>query len=177
MTIAERAAKIRLLLFDVDGVMSDGTVLLHPDGTESKQFHIRDGTGIVLLQREGLLTGLISARTAVATTQRAAQLSMSIVRQGVLDKLGAFEEIVAAQRLTDDQVAYMGDDLVDLPVLARVGLATAPADAVPEVRAAVDWVSQYGGGQGAVRELAELVLRAQSRWTAIVAASSTGHFR
>ena len=168
MSVEAKAAHIRLLLFDVDGVLTDGRVLLHDDGTESKQFHIRDGTAIVWAHRAGLLTGLLSARTSPATVQRAAQLSMSIVTQGVTVKLDAYDQVLREHRLTDAQVAYMGDDLLDLPVLARVGLSAAPADAVPDVRARVDWLSQAPGGHGAVRELIELVLRAQRAWEPLV---------
>jgi 3-deoxy-D-manno-octulosonate 8-phosphate phosphatase (KDO 8-P phosphatase) len=162
--IESRARAVRLLLFDVDGVLTDGRILLHADGTESKQYHIRDGTGLVWARRAGLLTGLLSARTSMATTQRAQQLSIPIVRQGVDDKLSAYYEILEDQRLTDAEVAFMGDDWLDLPVLGRVGLSCAPADAAPEVRERVHWVSGCGGGAGAVRDLVELVLRAQGRW-------------
>lgn len=167
--IDDRARRLRLLLFDVDGVLTDGRILLHADGTESKQFHIRDGTGLVWARRVGLLTGLLSARTSVATTERARQLGIPIVRQGAGDKQAAYLEILAQQGLSDDQVSFMGDDVLDLPVLSRVGLSCAPADAVPEVRARVRWVSQVNGGAGAVRELIDLVLRAQGHWPALLA--------
>lgn len=165
---AGRARRLRLLLFDVDGVLTDGRILLHADGTESKQYHIRDGTALVWARRAGLLTGLLSARTSMATTQRAQQLSIPIVRQGVDDKLAAYEAILVDQRLADDEVAFMGDDLLDLPVLARVGLSCAPADAVADVRTRVHWVSAHGGGAGAVRELVEHVLQAQGQWQALL---------
>jgi 3-deoxy-D-manno-octulosonate 8-phosphate phosphatase (KDO 8-P phosphatase) len=167
MTLDEKASRVRLLLFDVDGVLTDGTVVMHADGSESKGFHIRDGAAIVWAQRAGLAVGLLSARSSGATTQRAAQLAVRIVSQGVADKLTAYEQILRSAGLEDDAVAYMGDDLLDVPVLARVGLSAAPADAVDEVRARVDWVSQAPGGRGAVRELIELVLRAQQRWDEI----------
>jgi 3-deoxy-D-manno-octulosonate 8-phosphate phosphatase (KDO 8-P phosphatase) len=167
MTLDEKASRVRLLLFDVDGVLTDGTVVMHADGSESKGFHIRDGAAIVWAQRAGLAVGLLSARASGATTQRAAQLAVRIVSQGVADKLTAYEQILRSAGLEDDAVAYMGDDLLDLPVLARAGLSAAPADAVDEVRARVDWVSQAPGGRGAVRELIELVLRAQQRWDEI----------
>ena len=167
MTLDEKASRVRLLLFDVDGVLTDGTVVMHADGSESKGFHIRDGAAIVWAQRAGLAVGLLSARSSGATTQRAAQLAVRIVSQGVADKLTAYEQILRSAGLEDDAVAYMGDDLLDVPVLARAGLSAAPADAVDEVRARVDWVSQAAGGRGAVRELIELVLRAQQRWDEI----------
>ncbi|HEX6974288.1 MAG TPA: HAD hydrolase family protein [Vicinamibacterales bacterium] len=168
MTVHERASKIRLLLFDVDGVLTDGVVIMHADGTESKGFHIRDGAALVWAQRAGLPVGLISARASGATTQRAAQLAIRIVVQGVSSKVAAYEQIVRDQNLTDEAVAYMGDDLVDLPVLARAGLAAAPADAAAEVRAQAHWVSAAGGGRGAVREFVEMVLKAQQRWDTVV---------
>jgi 3-deoxy-D-manno-octulosonate 8-phosphate phosphatase (KDO 8-P phosphatase) len=168
--IAARARGLRLLLFDVDGVLTDGRILLHADGTESKQYHIRDGTGLVLARRSGLLTGLLSARSSAATLARARQLAIPIVRQGATNKLTVYEEILAEHGLADHEVAFMGDDVQDLPVLMRVGLSCAPADAVPEVRGRVRWISAYGGGAGAVRELIERVLRARGSWDALVGA-------
>lgn len=168
MSLNAKASCVRLLLFDVDGVLTDGQVLLHADGSESKQFHVRDGTGIVLAQRAGLMVGLLSARSSPATAQRATQLAIPIVVQGTTNKLNAYEEILQEHGLVDTEVAFMGDDLLDLPVLTRVGLSAAPADAVPEVRARVDWVSQAPAGRGAVRELVEMVLRAQDKWESVV---------
>jgi 3-deoxy-D-manno-octulosonate 8-phosphate phosphatase (KDO 8-P phosphatase) len=168
MTLTERAARIQLLLFDVDGVLTDGTVLMHADGTESKAFHIRDGAAMVWAQSAGLRVGLLSARSSRATEQRAAQLAIRIVVQGVQTKLDGYQRIVADAGIADDVVAYMGDDLLDLPVLARVGLAAAPADAAPEVRERVHLVSTAPGGRGAVREMIEVVLKAQQRWDQIL---------
>lgn len=166
--LAEKAARIRLLLFDVDGVLTDGRILIHDDGTEAKCFSIRDGTAFVWAQRAGLVTGLLSARQSRATSVRAAQLGIPIVRQQSGEKLETYLDLLRQQGLTDAEVAFMGDDLLDLPVLSRVGLSAAPRDAVPEVRSAVDWVSEFGGGAGAARELVELVLRAQGRWSEVV---------
>jgi 3-deoxy-D-manno-octulosonate 8-phosphate phosphatase (KDO 8-P phosphatase) len=167
--ISANASKIKLVLFDVDGVLTDGKVLLHADGTESKQFDIKDGTGIVWAQRAGLTVGFLSARTSAATGQRAAQLGITLLHQGVASKLESYEQIVDSLLLDDEQVAYMGDDVLDLPVLGRVGLATAPADAVEEVRSRVHWVSAAKGGHGAARDLIEFILRAQNRWDALLA--------
>jgi len=164
MSLQAKAARIRLFLFDVDGVLTDGTVVMHADGSESKGFHIRDGAAIVWAQRAGLPVGLISARSSGATAHRAAQLAVRIVEQGVKSKLKTYEQITRDARVSDENVAYMGDDLLDLPVLARVGLSAAPADAAAEVRERVDWVSTCGGGRGAARELIEMVLRMQERW-------------
>jgi 3-deoxy-D-manno-octulosonate 8-phosphate phosphatase (KDO 8-P phosphatase) len=160
---------IKLLLFDVDGVLTDGTILIHGDGGESKSFNIRDGAGLVWAQRAGLSVGLLSARLAAATTIRAAQLGITTVVQGAANKLAGYEQILRDTGLTDAQVGYMGDDLQDLPVLRRAGFSAAPADAAPEVRAAVQWISASGGGRGAVRECVEHVLRAQGLWRTAVA--------
>jgi 3-deoxy-D-manno-octulosonate 8-phosphate phosphatase (KDO 8-P phosphatase) len=168
--LTARARGVRLLLFDVDGVLTDGRILLHADGSESKSYHIRDGTGLVLARKSGLLTGLLSARSSASTTERARQLAMPIVRQGATNKLTVYQEILAEHGLADRDVAFMGDDVQDLPVLTRVGLACAPADAVPEVRARARWNSALPGGAGAVRELIELVLRAQGTWDDLVRA-------
>jgi 3-deoxy-D-manno-octulosonate 8-phosphate phosphatase (KDO 8-P phosphatase) len=166
--LERKAASIKLLLFDVDGVLTDGTVALHGDGAEGKSFHIRDGIAMVWAQRAGLIVGLLSARQSTATAQRAAQLGVTLVHQGVPSKIDTYDDIVGDLVLEDAQVAYMADDVNDLAVLARVGLSAAPGDAVEEVRARVDWVSGLGGGRGAVREFIELVLRAQGLWEPIV---------
>jgi 3-deoxy-D-manno-octulosonate 8-phosphate phosphatase (KDO 8-P phosphatase) len=157
------------MLFDVDGVLTDGSIIVNGDGTESKQFNIRDGAGLVWAQRAGLRVGLLSARLADATTVRATQLGITIVVQGAANKLAGYEQILADEGLTDEQVGYMGDDLQDLPVLRRAGFSAAPADAAPEVRAAVQWISARGGGRGAVRECIEHVLRAQGIWRTTIA--------
>jgi 3-deoxy-D-manno-octulosonate 8-phosphate phosphatase (KDO 8-P phosphatase) len=168
MTVAERVADIRLLLFDVDGVLTDGVVLMHADGSEAKGFHIRDGAAMVWAQRAGLTVGWLSARTSGATTHRAAQLAIRLVVQGANSKLAAYERILRDTGLSDNAVAYMGDDLLDLPVLTRVGLSAAPADAAAEVLSRVHWVSTAPGGRGAVRQFIEMVLRAQNRWDTVL---------
>jgi 3-deoxy-D-manno-octulosonate 8-phosphate phosphatase (KDO 8-P phosphatase) len=161
--------KIKLLVFDVDGVLTDGTIVVHGDGSESKSFNIKDGAAIVWAQRAGLSIALLSARSADATAVRAAQLGIPTIVQGSANKIAGFEQILTGAGLTDEQVGYMGDDLQDLPVLRRAGFSAAPADASPEVRAAVHWVSASGGGRGAVRECIEHVLRSQGHWHAAVA--------
>jgi 3-deoxy-D-manno-octulosonate 8-phosphate phosphatase (KDO 8-P phosphatase) len=170
MPVNVQASRIKLLLFDVDGVLTDGKILLHADGTESKRFDIKDGTAIVWAQRAGLTVGFLSARTSTATAQRAAHLGVAVVHQGVASKLEAYEEILREHALGDEHVAYMGDDVLDLPVLARVGLSAAPSDAVADVRTRVHYVAGAAGGNGAARELVELVLRAQDRWDPLLAA-------
>lgn len=167
--IDTKASRIRLVLFDVDGVLTDGRVQLHADGTESKNFFIRDGIAMVWAQRMGIKVGFLSARLAPTTPLRAAQLGITLVYHGVSSKLATYETILADEGLTDSEVAYMGDDVVDLAVLMRVGLATCPADSVTEVRERVHWCSQYQAGSGAARELIEIILRAQGRWDEVLA--------
>lgn len=168
--VQQRARKIRLILLDVDGVLTDGTVDIHSTGGESKPFFVRDGLGIVWARREGVEVGLLSGRPSDATTRRAAELGLTLVSQGGSDKRDAFVALLDTHGFRDDEVAYMGDDLVDLPILGRAGLSTAPADAVDDVRSRVHWTSRWPGGRGAVRELVELILAAQGRWPAIVEA-------
>lgn len=178
MTVSDRAARLRLLLFDVDGVLTDATVIVHADGTESKAFSIRDGAALVWARRAGLTVGLLSGRKSGATARRAAELGIQLIVQGVASKLTGYEDVLRRTGLPDEAVGYMGDDLLDLPVMARVGLAAAPADAAAEVAERAHWVSQAPGGRGAARAFIELVLRAQDRWRAIVeeyGAGAAGH--
>jgi len=168
VSLQAKASLIKLLLFDVDGVLTDGKILLHPDGSESKQFDIKDGTGLVWAQRAGLKVGVLSARSSAATAQRAAQLGITIVHQGVASKVRAYDAILRQQGLTDADVAYMGDDVLDLPVITRAGLSAAPSDAVEEVRTRVDYVSRSSGGAGAARDFVELVLKAQDLWEGLL---------
>ena len=168
-TLDARAARIKLLLLDVDGVLTDGKILMHADGSESKRFDIKDGAALVWAQRVGLRVGLLSARPSVVTERRAAELRIRLLVQSHGPKVRAYQQILRKEKLEDPDVAYMGDDLLDLPVLTRVGLSAAPSDAVADVRTRVDFVARAGGGNGAVRELVELLLRAQGRWDAFVA--------
>jgi 3-deoxy-D-manno-octulosonate 8-phosphate phosphatase (KDO 8-P phosphatase) len=160
--IETRAKVLKLLLFDVDGVLTDGSVIIHGDGTESKAFFIRDGSALVRARRQGLEIGFLSGRSSDSTKQRAAELGITIVIQGENDKMAGFQKILQDTGLSREQVAYMGDDLLDLPVLQRAGLSAAPADAVEDVRVVVDWVSLYAGGRGAVREFVDVLLRARA---------------
>jgi 3-deoxy-D-manno-octulosonate 8-phosphate phosphatase (KDO 8-P phosphatase) len=166
--VRARARRIRLLLLDVDGVLTDGTVGVDSIDGESKPYFIRDGLSLVWARREGLEVALLSGRSSGATTRRAAELGITTVVQGGADKRVGYKDILATAGLTDDEVAYMGDDLVDLPVLGKVGLATAPADAVDEVLSRVHWVSAHRAGRGAVRELVELLFKSQGRWNGLV---------
>ncbi len=172
-TIDARARSLKALLFDVDGVLTDGSVHMQNDGSEMKTFHIRDGVAMVWAQRAGLTLGLLSGRTSEATARRAAELGISLVIQGQNDKRASYTQMLGSLQLRDDQVAFMGDDLLDLPVLARVGLSAAPGDAAAEVRGRVHWVSQHPGGRGAARELVEVVLRARGQWDGLVRSFSS----
>ena len=168
--LAARCRRLRLILTDVDGVMTDGSVLLLPDGSEAKVFHIRDGLGIVLAQRAGLRIGILSGRTAPVVALRARELGISVVEQAVADKGAALREILASQALAAHEVAYMGDDLNDLPVMLEVGLSAAPADACFEVRAQAHMITESRGGQGCLREFIEAILRARGDWDGLVSA-------
>lgn len=161
---ASRAAKVRLLLLDVDGVLTDGGIIYDQDGRESKRFHVRDGHGIVMLRRSGIEVGIITGRTSPVVPIRAGELGISLVRQGATDKVAAWREITASMRLLPEETAYVGDDIVDVPLLREVGFAAAVADAEEYVRSAVDFVSSRPGGAGAVREIVEFVLRAAGMW-------------
>ncbi len=169
--VRARAARVRVLLFDVDGVLTDGGLYLGHDGREFKRFDIKDGAGIVHARQRGLVTGLLSARRSGATTHRAAQLGMSPVLQGVADKGRALATLVDTEGWSLDSIAYMGDDVLDVPVLQQVGLAACPADAVEAVRLAVHWISDRPGGRGAVRSLVDLVLKAHDEAMAASARS------
>lgn len=171
-SVAARARKIRVLLMDVDGVLTAGQVFLMPvaDGTavEMKAFHSQDGAGLKLARDAGLRTGVISGRQSAAMTRRADEVGMEFVFQGRAEKLGAYEEILRVAGVRDSEVAYIGDDLPDLPVLERVGLAIAVANAVDEVRRAAHHVTRRSGGDAGVREAIEGILKAQGKWHALV---------
>ena len=165
----ERMKKIKLLILDVDGVMTDGRIVFDSNGVETKFFNVKDGHGIKLVQRAGIEVGIISGRKSQVVANRAAELGISRLYQGALDKLGPYQEILAATGLDDSEVAFMGDDVIDLPVMRRVGFAAAPADAVAEVLPYAHFVARNRGGWGAVRELCDLLLREQGRWDEITA--------
>lgn len=164
MKLTDRARRIELILSDVDGVLTDGGIMYDNQGIEHKQFHIRDGLGIKLWQRAGFKFGVLTARTSHIVKLRASELGIDIVRQGFEQKLPAAREVLKQMGLAPEQCAYIGDDLTDLPVIRKVGLGVAVADAVEEARAAASHVTTLRGGQGAVRELIELVLKAKGRW-------------
>lgn len=155
---------IKMLVIDVDGVMTDGTIILDSNGKESKRFSILDGHGIKMWHRAGLETAIISGRESGATLARAEQLSISRVVQGQKKKLPAFEALLAETGLNASQVAYIGDDLLDLPLVVRAGLGVAVANAVQELKDAADLITNKPGGSGAVREVIEIILKDTGRW-------------
>ena len=158
---ALRARRVRLVIFDVDGVLTDGRLWYGPKGDVMKVFHAFDGHGIKLLQYAGLVTAILSGRRSPAVTARAKELGIKHVLQGIDDKLAAFQKLLRKIRIKADDAAYMGDDLVDLPVLERCGFACAPREAPAAVRSRVHYVAEAPAGRGAVRELCDLMLRAQ----------------
>ena len=160
----QKLAAIKLLLLDVDGVLTDGRIIYDNQGNELKAFDVKDGHGLKLLQRAGIKVGIITGRSSAVVAHRAKELGIEILYQGALNKLGPYQEILAEQGLSDEQVAYVGDDVVDLPILRRVGFSATVADAVPEVPPRVDYVTTRPGGRGAVREICDLILRANGSW-------------
>jgi 3-deoxy-D-manno-octulosonate 8-phosphate phosphatase (KDO 8-P phosphatase) len=167
--LAERAAGLAWLLFDVDGVLTDGRLVYGADGEQWKVFDVRDGQGLKLAQRDGLKVGLLSGRESRALEARALEIGVDALVMNRADKAAAFGEFLGAHATTAGRVAYMGDDLVDLPVLLACGLSFAPADAVPEVGSRVHHVLSRPGGRGAVREMVEVVLRARGAWDRLIA--------
>jgi len=172
--LRQRLAAVQLLLMDVDGVLTDGGVAWTSAGIEHQTFHIRDGLGIKLWQRAGGEVGLVTGRRSPAVQTRAQELGITILRQGIDNKLETAGEIVRQQGLSWEQTAFIGDDLPDLPVMLRCGVGVAVADACPDVAAAATVVTQLPGGRGAVREVIEQLLRARGAWEAIVARFSAG---
>jgi 3-deoxy-D-manno-octulosonate 8-phosphate phosphatase (KDO 8-P phosphatase) len=167
--IERRAARIKLLLMDCDGVLTDGRLTLLENGDEQKTFHVRDGHGIVLLHRAGLKTGIISGRKSISTDRRAQDLGISYVIQNSLNKIKDFEELLVSIDVPESEVAFVGDDVTDIPLMQRAELAVAVADATEETRNAAHWITSAPGGYGAVREVAELILKAQGRWHELMA--------
>ena len=164
MDLTDRCRRIELILSDVDGVLTDGSIWYDNQGVELKGFHIRDGLGIHLWKRAGFRFGVLTARTSHIVKLRTGELGIDIVRQGFEDKLPVAQEIARTCGLSPEQVCYIGDDLTDLPVIRFAGLGAAVADAVAEVRAAAALVTHLPGGRGAVRELIETILQAKGRW-------------
>lgn len=163
-----RARRIKLLALDVDGTMTDGTVWIDGDGKVTKRFSIRDGHGLVFLPRNGVQLAILSGREDAASLRRAEDLGIEHVVQGLRIKLPAARALADKLGIGMAEIAYMGDDINDVPVIEAVGLGCAPADAAPEAKAAARFVAPHGGGMGAVRDVAELILKARGAWPKIV---------
>lgn len=159
--------KIRLLLLDVDGVLTDGRITYDANGVESKSFDVKDGHGLKMLQRTGIRVGIITGRQSTIVALRAQELGIEILHQGAKNKLPPYEDILREFGLEDQEVAYVGDDLVDLPILRRVGFSVTVADGVEELKTRVDYVTSKPGGRGAVREICDLLLREGGYWPQI----------
>lgn len=165
---SEKAAALTWIVLDVDGVLTDGSLLYSNNGDELKAFNIKDGLAIKIAQRAGLQFAIITGRSSRLLARRAAELGIDIVLQDRSDKLAALSELAEELDITLQQIAYMGDDLPDLGAIESVALGTCPADAASEVVAAADWVATVNGGRGAVRELIEMLLSARGQWDALV---------
>ena len=167
-SIERRASRIKLLLLDCDGVLTDGRLWLLEDGDEHKSFNTKDGLCMELLRRAGLRSGVITGRSSTALARRAAELGIEFLRQGNEQKIAAFEEVLHSAGVKEEEVAFVGDDLSDIPLMRRAEFAVAVADAVEETRAAAHYVTQARGGRGAVREVIEIILKSQGRWHDLV---------
>ena len=165
ISFKSKLKKIKLLLLDVDGVLTDGRIFLDNQGNELKAFHVRDGHGIKMAQRAGIIVGIITGRKSEVVNVRARELGIQEVHQGAHDKIVVYDSVIAKYSLTDDAVAYMGDDIVDLDIFKRVGIAVTVADADPSVKPHVDIVMKSEGGRGAVREFINLILKHQIKRT------------
>jgi 3-deoxy-D-manno-octulosonate 8-phosphate phosphatase (KDO 8-P phosphatase) len=165
--IKEKLKGIKMLILDVDGVMTDGGIIMDSKGGELKKFNVRDGHGLKLLQRYGIKVAILTGRKSKVVEYRAKDLEIKDVYQKVFNKKEVFEKILVKHKLSADEVAYMGDDIIDIPVLKRVGFSAAVADAVDVVKKSVDYITKNTGGHGAVREVCEMILEAQDKWKEI----------
>ncbi len=165
----ERARNIKMIIMDVDGTLTDGSLLLLPDGEELKSYNVKDGTGILLARLAGLTTGIITGKTSNSLKKRAERLKILEVHEGILDKKKVLLEILEKNKLKLEQIAYIGDDLGDLEVIKSVGLAGAVADAHPEIKKHSHFICGNPGGKGAVREFIEFILDAQNKWPTVEA--------
>ena len=168
MKIDQKVQPVSMILCDVDGVLTDGGITYDNQGIETKQFHVRDGLGIQLWQKAGYKFGLLTARSSHIVQVRAGELGVDIIRQGFSDKLPVAQQIVTEFGLEAENVCYVGDDLTDFELMKYVGFGVAVADAVDEIKDVADHVTRLSGGQGAVRELIETMLKSQQRWDEVV---------
>jgi 3-deoxy-D-manno-octulosonate 8-phosphate phosphatase (KDO 8-P phosphatase) len=164
-----RAARVRLMIFDVDGILTDGSLHYGPDGETIKTFNVLDGHGIKLLQQSGVATAIISARKSGIVARRAADLGIQHLFQGVHDKRAAFDQLLIKTGVAEDASGFIGDDVIDLPILLRTGFAASVPNAHAEVKARVHYVTQAQGGRGAARELCDFIMRAQGTYAAAMA--------
>lgn len=167
--IKEKLSKIKMLILDVDGVMTDGSIMMDDEGRELKSFNVLDGHGLKILQRYGIKVAILTGRRSKVVEYRAKDLGIEDVYQGALNKKEVFEKILLKNKLSADEVAFLGDDIVDIPVLKRVGFSAAVADAVDVVKKSVNYVTKKVGGHGAVREICEMILQAQGKWAEVAA--------
>ncbi|WP_228124805.1 KdsC family phosphatase [Glaciimonas soli] len=167
--VLARAAKVQLMIFDVDGVLTDGSLYFDADGEQVKRFNVLDGLGIKLLQKMGIATAIITARSSPIVRRRAEDLGITHVFQGALEKHLALAELLAQLNLSEDACGYIGDDVIDLPILTRAGFAVSVPNGHPEATSRVHYVTHALGGNGAVREVCDLVLRAQNKYEAAIA--------
>ncbi|MBN8507709.1 MAG: phenylphosphate carboxylase subunit delta [Burkholderiales bacterium] len=165
----EKAKDVKLVILDVDGVMTDGRIVIDDNGLEQRNFDIKDGLGVVALQMSGVEVAIITSKKSGSVRHRAEELKIKRFHEGIRKKTEPYEQMLAEMGIGDAQVAYVGDDLVDLSMMKRVALPIAVADAVDEVREAAAYVTRAPGGRGAVREAAEMILKAQGKWDAILA--------
>lgn len=167
--LLSRIRGIKLLILDVDGVMTDGRIIIDDSGLESKHFDVKDGHGLKILMRYGIDVVLLTGRKSRVVDHRAADLGIKEVHQGIWDKREVFDEILKRRKLSPEETAYVGDDVVDIPLLKRVGFGVAVADACPEATGVAHYVTEHPGGRGAVREVCEVILKAQGRWEEVAA--------
>ena len=163
----KKLKSVKLLMLDVDGVLTDGKIIYNDRGEEIKAFNVRDGHGLKLLMRAGIEIALITGRKSKVVLHRARDLGIKKVYQRGTNKIDIYEKILKGKKLKDIHVGFVGDDLVDIPVLKRVGFSAAVGDAIPEVKKVVDYVASKRGGEGAVREICELLLKVQNKWEGI----------
>lgn len=165
----EAASRIKLVILDVDGVMTDGRIIVDDEGVETRVFDIKDGFGAVALKMTGIECAIITSKSSGAVRRRAQELKIERYHEGIRNKVEPYEQMLAELQISDEEVCYVGDDLVDLALMRRVGLPVAVADAVPEIREVAAYVTTAPGGRGAVREVAEMILKAQGTWDKIIA--------
>ncbi len=167
-TPEERAKGVKLLLLDVDGVLTDGRIVYSSSGNELKFFDVKDGHGIKLIQRAGIMVGIITGRTSEIVRRRAEELGITLLYQGRFEKSAVLAEIVNKTGIIKEHIAFVGDDLVDIPVLKRVGFGASVSDAVTDVKEVAHYVSSFPGGRGAVRDIVEFILRNKGLWNSVI---------